>query len=67
MIDNEILAKAGIKNIDLKGNVKRAYINTVYGAKWAANDKRKYDVDYKDLKAKVYDPVRRGTSPRVMN
>ncbi len=58
VIDNAILAKAGIKNIDLRGAVKKAYIGTIYGAKWADNDKRasKFSVDYQTLKAKVYNP-----------
>ena len=52
-IDNAKLAAAGLKNIDLAGDVKKAYLDTIYGAKWSDNDKRKYVVDYKKLKSKV--------------
>ena len=51
--DNAKLAKAGVKDINLTGAVGKAYLNTIYGAKWADNDKRKYNVDYKMLKSKV--------------
>jgi len=54
--DNEKLDKAGIKNIDLKGKVAAAYLNTIYGAKWEANDQAKYKIDYKTLKSKVFRP-----------
>ena len=56
VIDNKKLKEAGIKNIDLKGAVRKAYLGTIYGAKWDDNDKRKYNVDYQTLKAKVYNP-----------
>lgn len=55
-IDDAKLKKAGIETITLTGEYKKAYIKTIYGAKWAENDKHKYLVDYKTLKAKLYDP-----------
>jgi TRAP-type C4-dicarboxylate transport system substrate-binding protein len=53
-IDNAKLVKAGVKDIDLKGNVRKAYLRTIYNAKWADNDKQKFDFDYKTLKSKMY-------------
>jgi TRAP-type C4-dicarboxylate transport system substrate-binding protein len=55
-VDNAKLEKAGIKTIMLKGDVAKAYLNTIYGAKWAENDTRDYKIDYKALKSKVYRP-----------
>jgi TRAP-type C4-dicarboxylate transport system substrate-binding protein len=55
-IDNEKLEKAGVKEYQLKGDIAKAYLNTVYGGKWAANDKAKYKIDYQALKSKVFDP-----------
>jgi TRAP-type C4-dicarboxylate transport system substrate-binding protein len=52
--DDAKLKKAGVEVIQLKGAVRDAYVKTIYGAKWAANDKLKYNVDYKTLKAKLY-------------
>lgn len=54
--DNAKLVKAGIKTIELKGKVRKAYLDTIYGAKWAANDTYKYRIDYKKLKSLVYRP-----------
>ena len=56
VIDDRKLEEAGVKTIILKGAVGKAYLNTIYGAKWAKNDKQKYIVDYKKLKAKMYEP-----------
>jgi len=53
-VDDAKLKKAGITIIKLTGAVGKAYIKTIYGAKWAQNDKQKYIVDYKKLKAKMY-------------
>lgn len=53
-IDNAKLAAAGVKTIELQGAVRKAYLDTIYGAKWAENDAQKYNVDYKLLKSKVY-------------
>jgi TRAP-type C4-dicarboxylate transport system substrate-binding protein len=55
-IDDGKLLKAGVKDIHLSGAIGKAYIKTIYGAKWAQNDKLKYRVDYKKLKAKLYTP-----------
>lgn len=54
--DDAKLAKAGVKDIDLKGDVRKAYLGTIYGAKWAQNDKLDYTVDYKKLKSLLYTP-----------
>ena len=57
-IDDARIKKAGVKSLKLEGNVRKAYLSTIYGAKWAQNDKQKYIVDYKKLKAKLYaDPT----------
>ncbi len=53
-IDNAKLKAAGVKTIVLTGKVGKAYIDTIYRAKWAQNDKKKYIVDYKKLKPLMY-------------
>ena len=53
-VDDAKLKKAGVTIIKLTGAVGKAYIKTIYGAKWAQNDEQKYIVDYKKLKAKMY-------------
>jgi len=53
-IDDIKLKEAGVQDLELKGAVRKAYLKTIYGAKWAENDKLKYIVDYKKLKAKLY-------------
>jgi TRAP-type C4-dicarboxylate transport system substrate-binding protein len=55
-VDNAKLAKAGIQTITLEGDYAKAYLRTIYGAKWAENDKHKYSIDYNMLKSKVYQP-----------
>jgi TRAP-type transport system periplasmic protein len=54
--DDAKLKEAGVQDIELKGAVRDAYLKTVYGAKWAQNDKLKYTVDYQKLKALLYKP-----------
>jgi TRAP-type C4-dicarboxylate transport system substrate-binding protein len=54
--DDAKLAKAGVKDIELTGAARKAYLGTIYGAKWAQNDKLKYTVDYKKLKSLLYTP-----------
>jgi TRAP-type C4-dicarboxylate transport system substrate-binding protein len=54
--DDAKLVKAGVKDIELKGAVRAAYLKTIYEAKWAQNDKLKYTVDYKKLKSLLYKP-----------
>ncbi len=54
--DDAVLKKAGVKILNLTGKVREAYIRTIYQAKWAENDRHKYNVDYKKLKALLYDP-----------
>ena len=53
-IDNEKLFKAGMKKYELKGEVRKSYLETVYGSKWRDNEKRKYVVPFEKLKAKMY-------------
>lgn len=54
--DDAKLKAAGIEFIDLEGATGKAFLDTIYGSKWAANDKKKYLVDYKTLKAKMGGP-----------
>ena len=59
-IDDEVLRKTGVNFLKLKGKVRDAYINTIYDAKWAENDKVaktgkvKFIVDYEKLKRLIY-------------
>ena len=53
--DEVKLAKAGVKIINLKGEYAKAYLKTIYDAKWKINDKYKYTVDYKKLKPLMYE------------
>ena len=59
--DDVKLKKAGVQDIELKGEVAKAYLDTVYGAKWAQNDTLKYTVDYKKLKSLLYKPAPSGS------
>jgi len=53
--DDAKLKKAGVQDIDLKGKIRDAYLKTIYGAKWAQNDKvNKDNPNYKKLKALLY-------------
>lgn len=56
--DDAKLKKAGIQTINLEGEYAKAYLRTIYAAKWAENDsqKSKFLVDYDLLKSKMYDP-----------
>ena len=54
--DEAKLAKAGVKDVVLDGEYGKAYLKTIYGAKWAVNDKyTNYNVDYKKLKSLMYE------------
>lgn len=54
--DEAKLAKAGVQDIPLEGEYGQAYLKTIYGAKWAVNDKySNYNVDYKKLKSLMYE------------
>jgi TRAP-type C4-dicarboxylate transport system substrate-binding protein len=55
--DDVKLNEAGIQDIELTGAVRKAYLDTVYGAKWEQNDKLNYTVDYQKLKSLLYKPV----------
>jgi TRAP-type transport system periplasmic protein len=59
--DDAKLKKAGVKDIDLKGDVRKAYLKTIYDAKWAQNDKVNKEANYKKLKALLYKPEHSGT------
>lgn len=52
--DEARLEKAGVQTFALEGEYAKAYLKTIYGAKWAVNDKYKYTVDYKKLKPLMY-------------
>ena len=52
--DEARLEKAGVQTFALEGDYAKAYLKTIYGAKWAVNDKYKYTVDYKKLKPLMY-------------
>ena len=52
--DEARLEKAGMQTFALEGEYAKAYLKTIYGAKWAVNDKYKYTVDYKKLKPLMY-------------
>jgi len=54
--DDVKLKEAGIETIQLQGAVRKAYLDTIYGARWAENDKLSYIVDYQKLKGKLYTP-----------
>ena len=53
-VDDAKLKKAGVQILDLQGAHRKAYVDTIYSSKWAENDARKYNIDYKSLKAKMY-------------
>ncbi len=58
--DDAALKEAGFEFLDLKGDIRKAYVKTIYGAKWAENDRVaktgsvKFIIDYEKLKAKMY-------------
>ena len=56
--DDAALKKSGVKFLDLEGEIRGAYINTIYSSKWAENDnlnkKGKFIIDYQKLKARMY-------------
>jgi TRAP-type transport system periplasmic protein len=54
--DDAKLKKAGVQDIELKGAVRKAYVRTIYAAKWAQNDKVNHGADYPKLKALLYKP-----------
>lgn len=56
--DDAKLKKAGVKDIVLQGAVRKAYLNTIYEAKWAQTDKVNHEANYKKLKSLVYKPVK---------
>ncbi len=53
-IDNEKIRAAGVQDYHLKGEYAKAYIQTIYDAKWADAAKRKYTVPFEVLKAKMF-------------
>jgi TRAP-type C4-dicarboxylate transport system substrate-binding protein len=52
--DDIKLKEAGIEDITLTGAVAKAYVDTIYTAKWKQNDEHQYTVDYKKLKSLLY-------------
>lgn len=59
--DDAKLKEAGVQDIELKGDVAKAYLDTIYSAKWAQNDGLHYTVDYKKLKSLLYPPPHKGS------
>lgn len=59
--DDAKLEAAGVKDIELKGAVRAAYLRTIYGAKWKQNDGLHYSVDYQKLKSLLYKPGHPGS------
>lgn len=53
--DDAELKKAGVEDLELTGEVRKAYLRTIYGAKWEENDGYKYNVDYQALKTKLFE------------
>jgi TRAP-type C4-dicarboxylate transport system substrate-binding protein len=53
-IDNEKIKAAGVQDYHLKGEYAKAYIRTIYEAKWADAAKRKYTVPFETLKSKMF-------------
>ena len=54
-VDAKKQKEAGVKVFKLDGKVRKAYLKTIYDAKWAQNDTYKnYHVDYKKLKSLMY-------------
>lgn len=53
--DEVKLEKSGVKTFTLTGEYAKAYLKTIYDAKWNVNDKYKYTVDYKKLKPLMYE------------
>ena len=54
--DDAKLKAAGVQDMVLTGAVRKAYLRTIYEAKWAQNDKLHYTVDYAKLKSLLYKP-----------
>ena len=53
--DDKKLKAAGVKFITLKGAVGKAYMKTIYGAKWAQTDAlNKNTPDYAKLRSLIY-------------
>jgi TRAP-type transport system periplasmic protein len=59
--DDVKLKAAGMKDIVLTGAARKAYLDTIYDAKWAQNDSLHYTVDYKRLKSLLYKPIQPGS------
>jgi TRAP-type C4-dicarboxylate transport system substrate-binding protein len=56
--DDAKLKEAGVQDLALKGAVAKAYLRTIYEAKWAQNDKVNHEADYQKLKSLLYNPDR---------
>ena len=52
--DNEKLWASGLQKIELKGEVRDAYLRTVYELAWEVRSKKKYTVPFAKLKEKMY-------------
>lgn len=54
--DDAKLKAAGVKDFPLTGAARKAYLHTIYAAKWKQNDGLHYSIDYKKLKSLLYQP-----------
>ena len=52
--DNGKLKAAGMEDYHLQGDYAKAYLRTIYDAKWADAEKRKYTVPFETLKSKMF-------------
>ena len=57
--DDAKLKAAGVKDIVLTGAASKAYLDTIYEAKWAQNDKVNHEADYPKLRALLYKPLKK--------
>jgi TRAP-type transport system periplasmic protein len=54
--DDAKLKAAGVQDLALTGEVRKAYLRTIFEAKWAQNDKVNHEPDYQKLKSLLYNP-----------
>ena len=55
--DTRRLMDAGVKELELKGAQRTAYLKSVYESTWDAVKNYKYKVDFQILKSKLYNPA----------
>ena len=52
--DNEKLWASGLQKYELEGEVRKAYLRTVYELAWEVRSGKKYSVPFAKLKEKMY-------------